>query len=441
MQFKTKIAIVVFSTIVAFYAIVGSFISKSGQVVARSSQYGQVQIFDDVLTHIIRDYVDQPDLEKVRVGSLRGLAEGLDPYCAYLTAEQVKEYDPRATRGETGMILSKVAGYSYVVAVLKGTPAEQAGIREGDFIEYIGKLPSRDLSLYDIQQLLSGQPGTSVDLRILHQGQSRKVSVARARITQPVSESRIEEPGIGYIRVTSLTEGKAAEVKNHLSELTAKGVQKILLDLRGSANGEFKEGIALANLFVGTGTLAKTIGKAGRELQSFEADSKKVAFTGPLAIIVDRSTAGPAEIIAAAVRDQKRGDVVGERTFGAGSDQQLFQLADGGALLLTTVKYAPSSGKPFMEEPVQPTEKVDRPAEAEPVLPADDEDEEEGTERTEPPPAPPKPEVPAEDLQLKKAIEVLKRTTARAQVVQKRAAVDFKNPKSLGGVFAIQLAA
>jgi carboxyl-terminal processing protease len=434
MQFRTKIAIVVFSTIVAFYAIVGSFMSKSNRVVALGSQYGQAQIFDDVLAHIIKDYVDQPDLEKVRIGSLRGLAEGLDPYCAYLTSEQFKQYDPKAARAETGMILSKVAGYSYVVAVLKGTPAEQAGIKEGDFIEYIGKLPSRDLSLYDIQQLLAGTPGSQVELRIMHQGQSRKVSLTRAKITQPAIEARIEEPGLGYIKVTSMAEGKAAEVKGQIADLTSKGAQKILLDLRGAANGDIKEGIAVANLFVGSGTLAKVVGKAGKEVQSFEADSKKVAFTGPLAVIIDRSTAGAAEIVAAAVRDQKRGEVVGERTFGAGSEQQSFQLADGGALLITTAKYAGSSGKPFMEEPVQPTIKEARPVETELVVPAGDDDEEPTEEKPDQPQvAPPKPEPPAEDLQLKKALEVLKQTTTKAQSQKRSAAVRL--PRQSGPLF------
>ncbi|MFY9609199.1 MAG: PDZ domain-containing protein, partial [Blastocatellia bacterium] len=209
MRFKTKIAIVVFSTVIAFYAIVGSFMSKSGEVVARGSQYGQLQIFDEVLSHIIRDYVDQPDLEKVRIGSLRGLAEGLDPYSAYLSTEQVKQYDPKLNRGETGLILSKVGGYAYIVSVLKGSPAEQAGARAGDFIEYVGKVPSRDLSLYDIEQILGGQPGTTVEVRILHQGDSRKITLARARLIQPAIEARIEEATIGYLKVTSLAEGKA----------------------------------------------------------------------------------------------------------------------------------------------------------------------------------------------------------------------------------------
>ena len=432
MRFKTKIAIVVFSTIIAFYAIVGSFMSKSSQVVARGSQYGQLQIFDEVLNHIIRDYVEPPDLEKVRVGSLRGLAEGLDPYSAYLTAEQVKQYDPKATRAETGMILSKVGGYAYIVTVLKGSPADQIGIKSGDFIEYVGKVPSRDLSLYDIEQLINGQAGTSVELRVLHQGQSRKLTVSRAKVNQPAIETRMEEPGVGYIKVASLVDGKAAEIKTQLNDLVSKGAQKIVLDLRGAANGKIQEGVAVANLFVGTGTLGRVLGKGDKETQVFEADASKVVFNGPLAVVIDRSTSGAAEIIAAAVRDQKRGEIVGERTFGTGSEQQMFSLSDGGALLLTTAKYAPAIGKAFMEEPVNPTIKVDRPVEAEVILPDTDDDDAEEDKPEQQQPAqvtPPKPAPPVEDVQLKKAFEVVKQVPAKGQAVPKRAAA-MKAPSS-----------
>lgn len=425
MHFKTKIAIVVFSSIIAFYAIIGSFMSHSGQAVARSGQYGQYNTFNEVLSHIIRDYVDQPDLEKVRIGSLRGLADGLDPYCAYLTTEQVRQYDPKAVRGETGMILSKWNGYSYIISVLKGSPADQAGIRDGDLIEYVGKVPSRDLSLYDTEQLLGGQPGTSVEVRILHRGQSRKIMLARAKIVQPATESRMEETGVGYIKATTLAQNKSAEIKTQLSDLLSKGAQKIVLDLRGSANGNITEGVAVANLFIGSGVLARAIGKEGKEIQAYKADPAKVIFSGPMAVIIDRSTAGAAEIIAAAVRDQKRGEVIGERSFGVGSEQQLFPLTDGGALLLTTAKYAPATGKPFMEEGVIPTVKVDRPAEEEVVLPPGD-DEEEGAE---PEPqqqvAPPKPDHPVEDVQLKKAVEILKQASAKGAAMQKRTAANL----------------
>ncbi|HSB10068.1 MAG TPA: S41 family peptidase [Blastocatellia bacterium] len=423
MRFKTKIAIVVFSTIIAFYAIVGSFMSKSGQVVARGSQYGQLQIFDEVLSHIIRDYVDQPDLEKVRIGSLRGLAEGLDPYSAYLTPEQVKQYDPKAARAETGLILSKVGGYAYAVAVLKGSPADQAGVRSGDFIEYLGKVPSRDLSLYDVDQILGGQAGTTVEVRILHQGQSRKVTLTRAKIVQPAIESRMEEPGVGYIKLGTLADGKAAEVKTVLNDLVSKGAQKIVLDLRGTANGKLQEGVAVANLFTGNGTLARVLGKGDKETQTLAGDPSKVVFNGPLAVVIDRSTAGAAEVVAAAVRDQKRGELVGERTFGTGSEQQLFKLSDEGALLITTAKYAPAAGKAFMEEPINPTVKVDRPVETETILPEGDDDDTEDKTDQQQFQAPPKPAPPVEDVQLKKAFEIIKQTPVKAQAAPKRAAV------------------
>lgn len=420
MQFKTKIAIVVFSTLIASYAIIGSLMSKSNQAIAQGSPYAQSAIFDDVIRHIVEDYVEEPDLEKVRVGSLRGLAEGLDSYSAYLTPEQAKQYSPKPAGGETGMTIGKVAGYAYVISVLKGSPADQAGIKEGDFIEYVGKLPSRDLSLYETNQLLNGASGSTAEIKILHRGQSRTVTVSRAKLNQPAIEARTEEPGIGYVKVTSLAEGKSAEIKNQVSDLAAKGAQKIVLDLRGAANGVIDEGVAVANLFIGTGKLARVVGKGGKETKAFDADAKKVVFSGPLVVVTDRSTSGAAEIVAAAIKEAKRGEVVGERTFGTGSEQQLFPLADGGALLVTIAKYAPATGKPFMDEAVTPTVKVDRPAEPEVVLPDGEDNDDAADQQAQ---ATPKPEPPVEDVQLKKAVEILKQaSSAKAQTTQKRAA-------------------
>jgi carboxyl-terminal processing protease len=427
MRFKAKVLVVFLSTLITLYAIIGGFLSKSGQAVARDSSYAQLAIFNEVLGHIIHDYVDEPDLEKVRIGSLRGLAEGLDPYSAYLTAEQVKHYSTQPGPAETGMTVSKFNGYAYVVAVLKGSPAEQAGIQEGDFIEYIGKIPSRDLSLYDIGQLLTGQPGTAVALRTVHQGQSRKVSVTLAKVAQPLMESRIEETGIGYLKITSLADGRSAEVKKALNDLVSKGAQKIVLDLRNLANGKLQEGISVANMFVGSGVLAQVIGKEGKEDQAFTADPSKVVFTGALTVVIDRSTAGPAEVIAAAIEGQKRGEVVGERTFGAGSDQQLFSLSDGGALLITIDKYAPASGKAFMDEPVTPTVKVDRPVEADVIAPDGEDDDDHPEEKPDAQANPTPPAPPAEDIQLKKALEILKQTPAKAQAAKHAAMRDFEH--------------
>src|ERR1044071_5742199 len=180
MTFKGKILIVTLSAGLAFYAIVGGFLSVQKDVLAKGDPYVQLRIFGEVLRHIVRDYVDEPDLEKVRIGALRGLAEGLDPYSAYLTPEQVKKYQPsRADLPGTGMILSKIGGYSYVVSVVKGSPAEKAGLKAGDFIEYINGFASRDISYYDAEELVSGQAGSDVDLRVIRRGRPYKVKIKR----------------------------------------------------------------------------------------------------------------------------------------------------------------------------------------------------------------------------------------------------------------------
>ena len=193
--------------------------------------------------------------------------------------------------------------------------------------------------------------------------------------------------------------------------------------------------MSAANLFISSGVLARVIGKGGKETKAYNADPSKVVFNGPLVVVIDRSTSGAAEIIAAAVRDQKRGEVVGERSFGSGSEQEVYSLSDGGALLITTAKYAPMSGKPFMDEAVNPTVKVERVAEAEVILPDGNDDEEAPEEKVEPAqPNPVKtPEPPVEDVQLKKAFEILKQATAKGQAVQKRASV-LKMPAPVGAV-------
>jgi carboxyl-terminal processing protease len=253
------------------------------------------------------------------------------------------------------------------------------------------------------------------------------VAINLARIAQPAIESRIEETGIGYIKVTSLAEGKSAEIKRQLADLTARGAQKIILDLRDASNGKLEEGVAVANMFVGSGTIARLVGKQGADAKSYTADPSKVVFTGPLTVVIDHSTAGPGEIIAAAVRDEKRGDLVGERTFGMGSDQKLFPLSDGGALYITVAKYAPASGKPFMDEGVEPTVKVEKPVDADIIVPDTDDDDtpDDSAEpaQSQQPKIEPTPSQPVEDIQLKKAIEILKQVPAKAQAAQKRTAL------------------
>lgn len=427
MPFKGKLVVVSLSAALAFYAIVGGFLSVQKNVFAKGDPYVQLRIFGDVLRHIVRDYVDEPDLEKVRVGALRGLTEGLDPYSAYLTPEQVKKFHPMSVeQPETGMVLSKVAGYIYVVSVLKGSTAQKAGLRAGDFIEYVSGFATRDISLYDAEELLSVAEGSTVDMKVFRRGRPYKVSVKIGRLIQPTIEASILEPGIGYIHVNSLAEGKEQEFKQKLEDLKDRGVTRLVLDLRGAANGRISTAVAVANFFIKSGVLAKTIGHNGVVTASYEANPSKNIFDGQIVLLVDKSTANGGEVIAAAVASSKRGELVGERTFGSGSEQKLFELKNGSGMLLTVVKYADPNGKAFMGENagITPTLEVKSAEEANELLPETEDQNTDPQNEEEIYPPLPVEAAPAEDTQLKKALELLKNQPSASD---KKVATEFSS--------------
>src|SRR6058998_2454005 len=318
-------------------------------------------------------------MEKVRAGALRGLAYGLDPYSTYLTPDQVKDYraDGKNKLVGIGAELSQVASFLYVVAPVKGSPADQSGVRAGDIIEYIDGKATRDVSLYDARQLLNGASGSEVKLRILRaNSRPLTLTVKRGSFRAPAAEARMEAGRIGVLRINSLDSGEASDAHARLQDLIKQGAQKIVLDLRSVAGGEIQEGVTVANFFIREGQIAKSIGREQKVLKSFEADPKVTVFNGPVVVLIDSGTAGAAEIVASAFIEQKRGDVVGEKSFGAGAEQELFTLRDGDGLLLTTVKWASASGKPFLGEDrarsgVAPSVEVKRPELADAIDPED----------------------------------------------------------------------
>jgi carboxyl-terminal processing protease len=412
MAMKVKVSVLIVSVIIALYVVIGGLLPRSGVIASYNDPYSQLTIFQEVLTRIINDYVDEPDLEKVRVGALRGLAEGLDPYSAYLTPEQVRRLNGGTSGGEaeSGLVLSKVAGYAYVVSVLKGSPAEIAGLRPGDIIEYIGTRATRDMSLYEARELLVGPRGTEVEVRVFREGRAETFKFQLDRFPRPKPEAKVLERGLGYLKLATLDEGESARIRAELEGLIGQGVDRLILDLRGVATGSLAEAVTVANYFIGSGILAKTIGREGRVLQTFAADPQRQLYRGDLVVLIDRSTAGAAEIIAAAILENKRGELVGERTFGAGGEQKLFPLRDGGGLYITVVKYATPSGKPIMGSTsatsgIVPTVEVPRPDRG--MTPEELEEREELP--PEEPVAHPPAQPPAEDLPLKRAIEILRK--------------------------------
>lgn len=423
MSFRTKFILTLLSATLTLYTAVGGWISTRAQQPANDPN-AQLRIFESVLQHIQNDYVDEPNMDKVRAGALRGLAYGLDPYSTYLTPDQVKEYNAGNKDNVVGIgaELSQVASYLYVIAPMKGSAADQAGVKAGDIIEYIDNKATRDISLYDAKGLLNGAAGTEVKLRVLRANSSPlTLSVKRGGAHAPAAEARMDAGKVGILRINSFGDGESTEIKNRLQDLLKQGVQKIVLDMRDTAGGSLNEAVTVANLFIKDGVLAQTVGREGKALKTYTADPKATLFTGQLVALIDNGTAGAAEVVASAITERNRGQIVGEKSFGAGTEQQLFTLRGGDGLLLTTVKWASANGKTFLGEDrahsgVAPNVEVKGQDVTEAVDPDDltgnDDDAitkpEQGNEKPNTAPAPTTKPAAAEDLQMKKALELLK---------------------------------
>ncbi len=420
MSFRYKFLIGLVSVSIAAYAFAGSIIGTFAQQPINDAG-AQIRIFESVLQHIQNDYVDEPNLEKVHDGALRGLADGLDPYSSYLTADQVKDFQGSKTNPKVGIgaEFSKVSAYLYVISVIKGSPADKAGLQAGDVIEYIDTKATRDISLYDARQLLLGNSGTQTKLRVLRaNAKPQTLNVSRGAYKVPQVEMKVEDGKIGVVKVYSLENGEAVDIRAAVQNLTKQGIQKIVLDLRNVSAGSLTEAVDVANLFFKDGNLAQVIGRENKVLKTYQADPSKFVFDGKVSAIIDLGTSGAAEVVAAAILDRKRGEVIGEKSFGAGTDQQLFTLRGGDGLLLTTSKWASANGNAFLTDDrtssgVKPSVEVKRPETPEPLEVENlVEQKEEEDQNPQPQPTPQvkeeKPKPSLEDLQLKKALELMR---------------------------------
>jgi carboxyl-terminal processing protease len=400
MSMKIKAGILVSSFAVLLFIVAGSL----GGVHASSNDgsYRQMQVYSEVLSRVQSEYVEDPNIPKVTDGALHGLVESLDSNSSYMTPAAYKAYKSHKAegKGEIGATISKRFGYADVVSVLPGSPAEKAGIEATDIFESIEGRSTRDMSLPEIRSALAGAPGTTVNLSVVRarRAEPQKMAIQRDVVSIPAISDKILEDGIGYIKVDALTKGKAQEISTKVKALEKAGAKKLVLDLRNSADGEESEGVATANLFLNHGTITYLQGqKFPRE--AFNADPAKAITALPVAVLVNKGTAGAAEIVAAALLENARADVVGDKTFGDGSVQKTIELNDGGALILSIAKYYSPSGKAIQDTAVTPNVLV--ADETDNVI-SDDEDAEPSAAEPE---AKPKAQ---QDDQLKKAVEVLK---------------------------------
>ena len=393
-----RTSVVFVSVLVFSYVALGYVLGKTSEETA----YRPLGVFSEVVQHVQQDYVEEPNIQMVMTGALRGLLEQLDVRSSYLSPLEYAEYKKRAenpAKGDVGAALSKRFGYVAVVSVLPESPAHRAGLRYGDLLEAIGVFTTREMSVGQAQVLLAGEPGTGVKISVVRpgRGDAQEVELIRATLAPPrILAERIEN-NVAYLRLPALTAGKTAEVKEKLARLEHEGARNLVLDLRDCAFGEASEGIALARLFLSSGKIATLRGQTVAP-QEFAADPAKESWKHPMTVLISGATSGAAEIVAAAIAENKRGESFGERTFGAASEQKTIMLDDGAALILTVANYHSPAGRSIVAEGVAPSVEVRVPR---------DESGELGEENpSAPPPAGALPSL--DDPVLKRALEHLR---------------------------------
>jgi len=376
MTSRSRLIVLLLSVPFVAFALVGGLL---GSASAREGSFQHLRVFDDVMQRVKGDYVEETDGDKLLEGALRGLGDGLDADSGWLPAADAAAIAGKVPlpAGETGIELTRQY-YLRIVAVRDGSPAAQAGLRTGDYVRAIDGKPTRDLSVPEGMRALRGAPGTSVTLTVIRgsAAEPHQLTLTREAMSPTRVTSRALGDGIGYVRIATFGPGTAEAVRTAITDLQQGGAGQFVLDLRGTAQGEFQVAIDTARLFVANATLVKRESR-GRDTETIAA-GPHAGVTAPIVLLTTAGTSGPAEVFVAALHANKRAQTVGERTLGRAGEQKLVPLPDGTALWLTHAHYLDATGKAIAGNGIAadtPIEEPDvefgaAPAEGDPILDA-----------------------------------------------------------------------
>jgi len=370
-----RISIVALSVVVFLYVGLGYVLGKTSD----DKSYRSLSVYGEVLQHIQEDYVDEPNMAVVTAGAMHGMLESLDPMSGYLSPREYADYRDRmktAVHGEVGMTVSKRYGYIVIVSVVPDGPAGKAALRSGEILEAIAGFSTRDMSYGQANALLQGAPNTAIKVSVIRRGKTepQEISINRAVIgPEHVVADRVGDD-VAYVRMPSMEALDVSELHDKLVQFDKQGLHKLLLDLRDCTRGDADQAVVAAQLFLTSGKIASLEGQTVAH-KDFDAEPDKAVWHSSVDVLISPSTSGAAEILAGAIKGNKRGDLVGERTFGAASEQKIIPLDDGGALILTVAFYSAPDGKSIVEDGVSPTVEVHPKAFDPSAAPSDMQDE------------------------------------------------------------------
>jgi len=332
---------------------------------AAEDRYLNLQIFAKVLNIVQQYYVDPVDTQKLIYGGIKGMLRELDPHTNFLPPDIYKEFESE-TSGEFGGIgieISVEDGLLTIISPIEDTPAWKAGIQPGDKIVEIDGVSTKNMSLVEAAQKMKGKNGAKIKLGIMRDSfEEPKVFTIARDVVKVKSVKFIDlNDGYGYLRLTSFIENSGAEMRKKVADFKAKNknIKGLILDLRRNPGGLLDQAIQISNLFLDKGVIVSTIGrdKSKKEVTEAKHDG---AYTGfPIIVLINESSASASEIVAGALKDNKRALIMGKRSFGKGSVQSVVKMGDGSGLKITVARYYTPSGISIQAEGITPDIEVD----------------------------------------------------------------------------------
>jgi carboxyl-terminal processing protease len=360
MTSRTRLWVLLVSTPVIAFTLIGGYLGQA--MAAKDDTLQHLRVFEDVVSLVLNNYVEEVDVKQAMRGAMRGLADGLDADSAFLTPELVKTFESNTDPGPADIGVELVRQYYLrVVSAREGSPAAKAGLRTGDYIRAIDGKATRDMSAFEGTRLLHGAPGSKIMLLVIrgNAADPHEMTLVRERQAGAEVTSRMADTSTGYVRVHEFTKESATRIKQAFDTLAKSGASRVIVDLRGTARGDLDNGLSAARLFVKAGTLSVKQTKSAKE--TIAAATGDGAIASRIVLLTNPGTSGAAEVFAAALNGNKRAELVGERTLGRAARQKLVKLPDGSGLLLSITRYQTPDGKDIHEKGLAPEVEVDEP--------------------------------------------------------------------------------
>lgn len=322
--------------------------------------YRQIELFSNAVTIVQSDYVKEVEPKTLVYGALEGMLSSLDGHSQFMDPESFKEMEIGA-RGEFGGLGIEIGirdGILTVIAPLDGTPAEKAGLKAGDKIVKIDGELTRDIKLTDAVKKLRGKPETKVDLTVLREDEEKILDFTIVRDViklKSIKTARMLDKEIGYVKLVEFQKNTPGELETKLAKLKKEGMKALILDLRNNPGGLLDTSYEVSDKFLPKGEIVVTLkSRLPKQNKVYKSRGGRKFLEFPIVVMVNRGSASASEIVAGAIQDNRRGVILGEKTYGKGSVQTVIPLKDGSAVRITTAAYHTPSGRSIGDKGITP---------------------------------------------------------------------------------------